>query len=55
MGIFCDCESLQCQIPDSLLSELESMVEVQVPEEPEEIELAQLPVARIGRVQRQQE
>jgi hypothetical protein len=42
-------------VPDSLLSELESMVEVQVPEEPEEIELAQLPVARIGRVQRQQE
>ena len=38
-------------VPDSLLSELEPVVEVQVPEE---IELAQLPVARIGRVQRRQ-
>ena len=42
-------------VPDSLLSELESMVEVQVLEEPEEIELAQRPVTRIGRVQRRQE
>ena len=42
-------------VPDSLLSELEPVVEVQVLEEPEEIELAQRPVARIGRVQRRQE
>lgn len=42
-------------VPDSLLSELESMLEAQVLEEPEEIELAQRPVARIGRVQRRQE
>ena len=39
-------------VPDSLLPELEPVIEVQVPEE---IELAQLPVARIGRVQRRQE
>ena len=36
-------------VPDSLLPELDQEVEVRVPEE---VELAQLPVARIGRVQR---